>query len=168
MCLSLGSLLSLYFRLQQRRSCCPQYRICHSDGIHSNCLPQPSFLKNELTDPILLHSDLLRESCMVSGQAYTYHFTGVTGIEHNLALNLNNASAQGTDIVNGARNLPDQVTLPFWRRAPPIRSPAASASSASGNKQDNPYKQNLNQQESARQIVRAVFCTQGIDIRTMM
>ena len=45
------------------------------------------------------------------GQAYTYHFTGVTGIEHNLALNLNNASAQGTDIVNGARNLPDQVTL---------------------------------------------------------
>ena len=50
-------------------------------------------------------------SCAVGGQAYTYHFTGVTGIEHNLALNLNNASAQGTDIVNGARNLPDQVTL---------------------------------------------------------
>ena len=50
-------------------------------------------------------------SCAVGEQAYTYHFTGVTGIEHNLALNLNNASAQGTDIVNGARNLPDQVTL---------------------------------------------------------
>ena len=50
-------------------------------------------------------------SCMVGGQAYTYHFTGVTEIEHNLALNLNNASAQGTDIVNGARNLANQVTL---------------------------------------------------------
>ena len=50
-------------------------------------------------------------SCTVNGQAYTYHFTGVTEIEHNLALNLNNTSTQGTDIVNGARNLPDQVTL---------------------------------------------------------
>ena len=50
-------------------------------------------------------------SCSVNGQAYTYHFTGVTEIEHNLALNLNNTSTQGTDIVNGARNLPDQVTL---------------------------------------------------------
>ena len=50
-------------------------------------------------------------SCTVNGRAYTYHFTGVVSVEHNLALNLNNASAQGTDIVNGARNLPDQVTL---------------------------------------------------------
>lgn len=50
-------------------------------------------------------------SCTVNGQTYTYHFTGVTEIEHNLALNLNNTSTQGTDIVNGARNLPDQVTL---------------------------------------------------------
>ena len=50
-------------------------------------------------------------SCTVGGQAYTYHFTGVTEIVHNLALNLNNASAQGPDLVNGARNLPDQVTL---------------------------------------------------------
>ena len=50
-------------------------------------------------------------TCVVSGKTYTYHFTGVTSIEHNLALNLNNASAQGTDIVNGARNLPNQVTL---------------------------------------------------------
>ena len=50
-------------------------------------------------------------SCTVNGQAYTYHFTGVTEIEHNLALNLNNTSTQGTDIVNGARNLPNQVTL---------------------------------------------------------
>jgi len=50
-------------------------------------------------------------SCTVNGQAYTYHFTGVTEIEHNLALNLNNTSTQGTDIVNGARNLSDQVTL---------------------------------------------------------
>ena len=50
-------------------------------------------------------------SCTVGGQAYTYHLTGVTEIEHNLALNLNNTSTQGTDIVNWARNLPDQVTL---------------------------------------------------------
>ena len=50
-------------------------------------------------------------SCVSGGTTYTYHFTGVTSIEHNLALNLNNASAQGTDIVNGARNLANQVTL---------------------------------------------------------
>ena len=50
-------------------------------------------------------------SCTVNGQVYTYHFTGVTSIEHNLALNLNNKDSQGMDIVNGARNLPDQVTL---------------------------------------------------------
>ena len=50
-------------------------------------------------------------TCMVSGKTYTWHFTGVTGIEHNLALNLDNTSSQGMDIVNGARNLPDQVTL---------------------------------------------------------
>ena len=50
-------------------------------------------------------------TCTVSGKTYTWHFTGVTGIEHNLALNLDNTSSQGMDIVNGARNLPDQVTL---------------------------------------------------------
>ena len=42
---------------------------------------------------------------------YTYHFTGVTAIEHNLALNIGNDASQGGDIINGARNLPDQVTL---------------------------------------------------------
>ena len=58
-------------------------------------------------------------SCIVSGQTYTYHFTGVTEIEHNLALNLNNASAQGTDIINGARNLPapDQWVISIWDHA---------------------------------------------------
>ena len=45
------------------------------------------------------------------GQSYTYHFTGVTSIEHNLALNLDNEAAQGEDIVNGAKNLSDQVVL---------------------------------------------------------
>ena len=50
-------------------------------------------------------------SCVVGGNTYTYHFTGVTSIEHNLALNLDNKASQGTDIVNGARNLSSQVTL---------------------------------------------------------
>ena len=47
----------------------------------------------------------------VGDKTSAYHFTGVISIEHNLALNLDNTSTQGTDIVNGARNLPDQVTL---------------------------------------------------------
>ena len=50
-------------------------------------------------------------ACTAGGNTYTYHFTGVTSIEHNLALNLNNKASQGTDIVNGARNLSSQVTL---------------------------------------------------------
>ena len=50
-------------------------------------------------------------TCTVNEKAYTWHFTGVTEIEHNLALNLNNSSSQGSDIVNGARNLANQVTL---------------------------------------------------------
>ena len=50
-------------------------------------------------------------TCSVGGNTYTYHFTGVTEIEHNLALNLDNTESQGMDIVNGARNLPNQVTL---------------------------------------------------------
>ena len=50
-------------------------------------------------------------TCEIGGKTYTYHFTGVTSIEHNLALNLNNKDSQGMDIVNGARNLPNQVTL---------------------------------------------------------
>lgn len=44
-------------------------------------------------------------------KVYTYHFTGVTSVGHLLALDLENDSSQGTDIVNGARNLADQVTL---------------------------------------------------------
>ena len=35
----------------------------------------------------------------------------MTSIEHNLALNLDNTSSQGSDIINGARNLANQVTL---------------------------------------------------------
>ena len=50
-------------------------------------------------------------TCTVGGKTYTYHFTGVTAIEHNLALNLNNEASEGSDIVNGARNLANQVTL---------------------------------------------------------
>ena len=50
-------------------------------------------------------------TCRVGSNTYTYHFTGVTSIEHNLALNLDNKASQGTDIVNGARNLSNQVTL---------------------------------------------------------
>ena len=50
-------------------------------------------------------------TCVVAGKTYTYHFTGVTSIEHNLALNLNNEASEGADIVNGARNLANQVTL---------------------------------------------------------
>ena len=50
-------------------------------------------------------------TCVVGGKTYTYHFTGVTSIEHNLALNLNNEASEGSDIVNGARNLANQVTL---------------------------------------------------------
>ena len=50
-------------------------------------------------------------TCTSGGKTYTWHFTGVTEIEHNLALNLNNKASQGADIVNGARNLANQVTL---------------------------------------------------------
>ena len=50
-------------------------------------------------------------TCETGGKTYTYHFTGVTSIEHNLALNLDNKASQGADIVNGARNLANQVTL---------------------------------------------------------
>ena len=50
-------------------------------------------------------------TCTMGGKTYTWHFTGVTSIEHNLALNLDNEAAQGEDIVNGAKNLSDQVSL---------------------------------------------------------
>lgn len=50
-------------------------------------------------------------SAKAGGKTYTYHFTGVVSIEHNLALNIGNDASQGGDVINGARNLPDQVTL---------------------------------------------------------
>ena len=50
-------------------------------------------------------------SCEAGGRTYTYHFTGVTSISHSLSLNLEKTASQGTDIVNGARNLASQVTL---------------------------------------------------------
>ena len=46
-----------------------------------------------------------------SEYGYTYRFCGVIAVEHNLALNIGNDASQGGDIINGARNLPDQVTL---------------------------------------------------------
>lgn len=50
-------------------------------------------------------------TCKNGENTYAYHFTGVTAIEHNLTLNLEKDSSQGTDIVNGARNQPNQVSL---------------------------------------------------------
>lgn len=50
-------------------------------------------------------------TCMVGDKVCTYHFTGVTAIEHNLTLDLDTDSSQGEDIVNGARNQSDQVFL---------------------------------------------------------
>ena len=50
-------------------------------------------------------------SCIVGGKTTAWHFTGVTAIEHHLSLNLEGMASQGTDIVNGARNRPDRVTL---------------------------------------------------------
>ena len=50
-------------------------------------------------------------TCTVGGKTYKYFFTGVTSIEHSLTLNLEKDSSQGTDIVNGARNKPNQIKL---------------------------------------------------------
>ena len=50
-------------------------------------------------------------SCTVGGKTTAWHFTGVTAIEHHLSLNLEGMASQGTDIVNGARNRPDRITL---------------------------------------------------------
>ena len=50
-------------------------------------------------------------TCKNGENTYAYHFTGVTAIEHNLTLNLEKDFSQGTDIVNGARNQPNQVSL---------------------------------------------------------
>ena len=49
--------------------------------------------------------------CQSGGKTKTYYFTGVTSIEHNLSLNLEKDSSQGSDIINGARNKPNQVSL---------------------------------------------------------
>ena len=50
-------------------------------------------------------------TCVYAGKKYTWRFTGVTSVSHELSLNLETASAQGADIVNGARNRPDRVSL---------------------------------------------------------
>ena len=50
-------------------------------------------------------------TCTNGGKTSTWHFTGVVSVEHNLALNLSNTESEGADIINGARNLPNQVTL---------------------------------------------------------
>ena len=50
-------------------------------------------------------------TCTTGGKTSRYYFTGVTSIEHNLSLNLESTSSQGTDMVNGARNKPNQITL---------------------------------------------------------
>jgi len=42
---------------------------------------------------------------------YTWYFTGVTAITHNLSLNITTDSSYGTDRINGAQNAPDVVTL---------------------------------------------------------
>lgn len=49
--------------------------------------------------------------CDKDGRPYTYYFTGVTAVEHTLSLSLDSTSSQGTDVVNGARNLASQVTI---------------------------------------------------------
>ena len=50
-------------------------------------------------------------TCTAGGKTGTWHFTGVLSIEHSLSLNLESIASQGTDIVNGARNQPNRVTL---------------------------------------------------------
>ena len=43
--------------------------------------------------------------------SYTYRFAGVVAIEHNMALNIEADTSLGGDIINGARRLPNQITL---------------------------------------------------------
>ncbi len=45
------------------------------------------------------------------GYDFTYHFAGVTEIEYNFALNINADPETDTDVVNGARKLPNQIRL---------------------------------------------------------
>ena len=42
---------------------------------------------------------------------HVYHFAGVVSVEYNFALNIDADISQGGDIINGARKLPNQITL---------------------------------------------------------
>ena len=42
-------------------------------------------------------------TCTVSGKTYTYHFTGVISIEHNLALNLDNEAVDTVELIRVRR-----------------------------------------------------------------
>ena len=48
---------------------------------------------------------------IAEGISYTYRFAGVVAIEHNMALNIEADTSLGGDIINGARRLPNQITL---------------------------------------------------------
>ena len=50
-------------------------------------------------------------TCTAGGKTTAWHFTGVTAIEHHFSLNLESMASRGADLVNGARNRPDRVTL---------------------------------------------------------
>ncbi len=50
-------------------------------------------------------------SCRVGGKTCRYHFTGVTSVEHSLALSLDTDASRNAETVSGARNRPDRVTL---------------------------------------------------------
>ena len=47
----------------------------------------------------------------VNGDSCAWHFTGVTSIEHSLSLTLGSTASQEAELINGARNQPDRVTL---------------------------------------------------------
>ena len=59
----------------------------------------------------LLPSSSAYIRCKTGKKTRTYHFTGVTSIEHSLSLSIEKTSSQGSDLVNGARNQPCRVTL---------------------------------------------------------
>ena len=50
-------------------------------------------------------------TCTAGGKTAAWHFAGVTAIGHSLSLELGKEASRGADIVNGARNRPDRVTL---------------------------------------------------------
>ena len=47
----------------------------------------------------------------VNGASCAWHFTGVTSIEHSLSLTLGSTASGEAELINGARNQPDRVTL---------------------------------------------------------